>query len=92
MGVVTLLIHLCRVIISRMVKPYCRQSSVTFSGLSSIDILRSFLDEYCYLASSFVPLCFPQYCAVKRGAAAASSGRPKRGFRAFFSCVKTHDI
>ena len=26
-----------------------------------------------------------------RGAAAASSGRPKRGFRAFFSCVKTHD-
>ena len=27
----------------------------------------------------------------KRGAAAASSGRPKRGFRAFFSCVKTHD-
>ena len=27
----------------------------------------------------------------KRGAAAASSGRPKRDFRAFFSCVKTHD-
>ena len=28
---------------------------------------------------------------LSRGAAAASSGRPKRGFHAFFSCVKTHD-
>ena len=33
-----------------------------------------------------------QVClSTNNGAAAASSGRPKRGFRAFFSCVKTHD-
>ena len=63
-GVVTPLIQFCRVILSRMVKPYCSQSSVTFSGLSSIDLLRSFLDNYSYLASLFVPLCFPQYFAV----------------------------
>ena len=34
-----------------MVKPYCSQSSLTFSGLSSVDLLRSFLHDY--LASIF---------------------------------------
>ena len=38
MGVVTPLIQFCRVILLRMVKPYC--------SLSSIDLLRFFLDEY----------------------------------------------
>ena len=33
-------------------------------SLSSIDLLRYFLDEYCYLASAFVPLCFPQCYVV----------------------------